>query len=84
MKILVFVLVSLSLVACTSTSETPKKMPETMPEKSTEAQPSSATAADYCQSVGGHIRSVQASKDDFCVLPGGEVVKLQAFYNNNH
>lgn len=39
---------------------------------------------DYCRSVGGKVKTVNNGSESFCVLPGGDVVKLQEFYDNNH
>lgn len=39
---------------------------------------------DYCRFVGGEVKTVNNGNESFCVLPGGDVVKLQEFYDNNH
>lgn len=51
-------------------------------------QPSGNVAAnnpsDYCRSVGGEVKTVGSGDESFCLLPGGDVVKLKEFYDNNH
>lgn len=39
--------------------------------------PSAPNASAYCQSVGGKV------KDSLCLLPSGDVVPLQRFYQEN-
>ncbi len=38
----------------------------------------------YCRYVGGKVKTVANSSESFCLLPDGDVVKLQEFYDNNH
>lgn len=53
--------------------------------ESTDAKKNSAnTPETYCQSVGGEVKSVSDGAEVFCLLPGGDVVEINAFYQNNH
>lgn len=45
---------------------------------------STDSPTQYCRSVGGKVKTVSSGRESFCLLPGGDVVKLQEFYDNNH
>lgn len=38
---------------------------------------------DFCRSVGGEVKSVGNGAEQFCLLPDGDVVELQSFYNKS-
>lgn len=42
------------------------------------------TPADYCYSVGGEVKTVGNGAEAFCLLPTGDVVELNEFYEKNH
>lgn len=66
--------------ACTSTSnDTAHTNKAKSPTTAVAVEP-----AAYCESVDGQVKTVPDSQDTFCVLPSGDVVKLQEFYDNNH
>lgn len=70
MKKYMMTVVAVLLNGCASDS-TPKKA-------------SVQTPINYCESVGGDVKTVGNGAEAYCMLPSGDVVEVNEFYRNNH
>lgn len=68
--LMVSLVLSLSITACVSDSD-----------GSTPTIDGDAVA--FCHSVGGKVKTLKEDKQQFCLLPEGDVVELNRFYQDN-
>ncbi len=76
-KVLLLSLLPMFLVACGSTSNDGSA-------SNGGGAGQAKTPEAYCRYVGGEVKTVGKGNESFCLLPDGDVVKLQEFYDNNH
>ncbi|PIE44848.1 MAG: hypothetical protein CSA44_02995 [Gammaproteobacteria bacterium] len=50
---------------------------------STSKQSTANNPVDFCQDVGGEVKSVGNGAEQFCLLPDGSVVELNEFYSKH-